>query len=239
MESTALKGTITMLDDGLVVAPVQGDTRPSCVATVEGGLRRTPGVREAAVNLAAERASVIFDPHAVRLEDLIKAVEGTGYAVPVERVVIPVQGLELAASGEKIERALLAIEGVRSAAVNLAAEQVAVEFVPHVTSVEDLRRAIRGTGYEPLEVAEASVDREQQRREREIRTLRNQFLGAILLSVPILWGSLHHMGLTGVWVPRILTDWRVQLLLAIPVQFWGGWGFYRGARGAAPHGPPP
>ncbi|KRT77080.1 MAG: Cu(2+)-binding/translocating P-type ATPase, Cu2+-exporting ATPase [Armatimonadetes bacterium CSP1-3] len=156
--------------------------------------------------------------------------------MPVERVVIPVQGLELAASGEKIERALLAIEGVRSAAVNLAAEQVAVEFVPHVTSVEDLRRAIRGVGYEPLEVAEASVDREQQRREREIRTLRNQFLGAILLSVPILWGSLHHMGLTGVWVPRILTDWRVQLLLAIPVQFWAGWRFYRGAWAAARHG---
>ena len=236
MESTAVKSGTEPQASKRVELPVQGMSCASCVATVEGGLRRTPGVREAAVNLAAERASVIFDPRSVRLEDLIKAVEGTGYAVPVERVVIPVRGLELAASGEKIERALLAIEGVRSAAVNLAAEQVAVEFVPHVTSVEDLRRAIRDVGYEPLEVAEASVDREQQRREREIRTLRNQFLGAILLSVPILWGSLHHMGLTGVWVPRILTDWRVQLLLAIPVQFWAGWRFYRGAWAAARHG---
>jgi len=37
-------------------------------------------------------------------------------------------------------------------------------------------------------------------------------------------------------VPRILTDWRVQLLLAIPVQFWAGWRFYRGAWAAARHG---
>src|SRR3989337_574437 len=229
MESTAVKSGTEPQASKRVELPVQGMSCASCVATVEGGLRRTPGVREAAVNLAAERASVIFDPQSVRLADLIKAVEGTGYAVPVERVVIPVQGLELAASGEKIERALLAIEGVRSAAVNLAAEQVAVEFVPHVTSVEDLRRAIRDVGYEPLEVVEASADRGQHRRARRVRTLRNRFLVAILLSVPILWGSLHHMGLTGVWVPRILTDWRVQLLLAIPVQFWAGWRFYRGA----------
>ena len=216
--------------------PVQGMTCASCVATVEGGLRRTPGVREAAVNLAAERASVVFDPGAVRLEDLIRAVEGTGYGVPVERVTFPVRGLEVAASGERIEAALRQVEGVRAAAVNLAAEHVAVEFVPHVTSVEDLRRAIRATGYEPLEVAEGAADREQQRRERELRILRTQLLGAVLLSLPILWGSLHHMGLTWVWVPALLADWRVQFLLATPVQFWAGWRFYRGAWAAARHG---
>src|SRR3989304_2952352 len=116
MESTGVKSGTEPQASKRVELPVQGMSCASCVATVEGGLRRTPGVREAAVNLAAERASVIFDPRSVRLEDLIKAVEGTGYAVPVERVAIPVQGLELAASGEKIERGLLAIEGGRSRA---------------------------------------------------------------------------------------------------------------------------
>src|SRR3989304_738663 len=159
MESTGVKSGTEPQASKRVELPVQGMSCASCVATVEGGLRRTPGVREAAVNLAAERASVTF-PRSVRLEDLIKAVEGTGYAVPVERVVIPVKGLELAASGEKIERALLAIEGGRSAAVTRAGERVAVGFVPPVTSVGDLPRAIRDVGYEPLEIAEASVDRE-------------------------------------------------------------------------------
>src|SRR3990170_8644404 len=44
------------------------------------------------------------------------------------------------------------------------------------------------------------------------------------------------MGLTGVGGPRIPPDGRVQLLLAIPVQFWAGWRFSRGAGAAARHG---
>jgi Cu+-exporting ATPase len=216
--------------------PVGGMSCASCVATVEGGLRRTEGVRDAAVNLAAERASVLFDPERVRLEDLIKAVEGVGYEVPVERAVIPIKGLELAASTEKLERALRQIEGVRAASVNLASEQAVVEYVPRVVSPEDIRRAIRDAGYEALAAGEEGVDLEIQRRRREIRTLRRRFLVALALSIPILWGSLPHMGLRGLWTPEPLMDWRVQLLLATPVQFWAGWRFYRGAWAAARHG---
>src|SRR3972149_6079788 len=82
MESTAVKSGTEPQASKRVELPVQGMSCASCVATVEGGLRRTPGVREAAVNLAAERASVIFDPRSVRLEDLIKAVEAAGHAAP-------------------------------------------------------------------------------------------------------------------------------------------------------------
>ena len=111
MESTAVKTGTEPKTSKRVELPVQGMSCASCVATVEGGLRRTPGVREAAVNLAAERASVIFDPQALRLEDLIKAVEDTGYAVPVERVVIPVQGLEVAGDAPQARQHLLPLRG--------------------------------------------------------------------------------------------------------------------------------
>ncbi len=215
--------------------PIEGMSCASCVAAVEGGLRRARGVEEAAVNLAAERATVTFDPTATRLDDLIRAVEGTGYQVPVERAVIPIKGLESAPSGEQIERALRLVEGVRAATVNLASEQALVDYVSRVTSVEDLRRVIRDAGYEPLEVVGEPADRELERRSRELRALRIRLIVAVVLSLPILWGSLHHMGLTDLWVPALLTDWRVQFLLATPVQFWAGWRFYRGAWATARH----
>ncbi len=51
----------------------------SCVGRVERFLRKVPGVEEAAVNLATNRAFVAFDPAQVQPETLIAAVEKAGY----------------------------------------------------------------------------------------------------------------------------------------------------------------
>jgi len=63
---------------------VEGMTCASCVARVERKLKRVPGVAEASVNLATERATVAYDPGTTTAADLIAAVEATGYgAAPV------------------------------------------------------------------------------------------------------------------------------------------------------------
>lgn len=64
---------------------ITGMTCGSCVARVESALRRTPGVREAAVNFANERASVTYDELAVNLDTLREAVERAGYEADHER----------------------------------------------------------------------------------------------------------------------------------------------------------
>jgi Cu+-exporting ATPase len=52
----------------------------SCVARVEGALAKVPGVEEARVNLATERASVVVDPGKVAPEALAEAVARAGYS---------------------------------------------------------------------------------------------------------------------------------------------------------------
>jgi P-type Cu+ transporter len=66
---------------GEVTLPITGMTCASCAATVERTLRRTPGVSEASVNYASERATVRFDPGTVAVEALAEAVERAGYGV--------------------------------------------------------------------------------------------------------------------------------------------------------------
>lgn len=61
--------------------PIQGMTCAACVTRVERALSSTPGVAEASVNLATERASVVIDPGAVSVDDLAKAVHNAGYEV--------------------------------------------------------------------------------------------------------------------------------------------------------------
>ncbi|MRS11815.1 MAG: heavy metal translocating P-type ATPase [Actinobacteria bacterium] len=60
-----------------------GMTCSSCQAVIERTLQRTPGVGIAVVNLAAETATVTYDPHMLGVDDIVAAVRGAGYdAVP-------------------------------------------------------------------------------------------------------------------------------------------------------------
>jgi Cu+-exporting ATPase len=69
---------------------VDGMTCASCVQRVEKALARLPGVREARVNLAAERAEVVAEPASVTAESLAQAIERTGYSArPVADVPVP------------------------------------------------------------------------------------------------------------------------------------------------------
>ena len=61
--------------------PVTGMTCASCVRRIEKALGRVDGVSEANVNLATEKAHVVFDPGLASMDRMRAAVEKAGYAV--------------------------------------------------------------------------------------------------------------------------------------------------------------
>ena len=58
---------------------VLGMTCASCVLAIDRTLRDVPGVEEANVNLAAEQASVSFDPRRVTPAEMISSIQQVGY----------------------------------------------------------------------------------------------------------------------------------------------------------------
>jgi Cu+-exporting ATPase len=58
---------------------VSGMHCASCVGSIEGALSALEGVAEASVNLATERASVVYDPRRTSVRELVDAVERVGY----------------------------------------------------------------------------------------------------------------------------------------------------------------
>ena len=94
---------------------IQGMSCASCVARIEKTLKGLSGVKEASVNLATEKAAILYDPRAVKERDLIRAIEDLGYHVPQisekkEKVTISVGGITCAACVNRIEKALGKIE---------------------------------------------------------------------------------------------------------------------------------
>jgi len=64
-----------------VTFPVTGMTCASCVRRIEKRLGKVEGVDAVSVNLATEKARVVYDPSVVSFSDLTSAVEKAGYGV--------------------------------------------------------------------------------------------------------------------------------------------------------------
>jgi Cu+-exporting ATPase len=64
-----------------IILRIGGMTCASCAQTIEKALKKTEGVQEANVNLATEKAMVVYNSDQVGYEEIKKAVEDTGYHV--------------------------------------------------------------------------------------------------------------------------------------------------------------
>ena len=122
------------------VLQVRGMHCAACAAAVEGAIRAAgEGVKAADVALLAEAADVRYDPTKTSAEALAKCVDDAGFPCVVksteedqasaQRVLelrIRVKGMHCASCSSAVERALLAVKGVQTAAVALTTEEARV-----------------------------------------------------------------------------------------------------------------
>ncbi|MDT8854965.1 heavy metal translocating P-type ATPase [Paracoccaceae bacterium Fryx2] len=211
-----------------VVLDVEGMTCASCVGRVERALKAVPGVAQASVNLATERAE-ITGPDLDRAA-LVKAVEGVGYDVASSPIDLAIEGMTCASCVARVERALKAVPGVTGATVNLATERA------HVIGQADaaaLIRAIEGAGYDArLAVSASAMSGEVvDRKAAEEATLKRDLLIAAALSLPVfllemgshlfLWVHMAVMNTIG-----MQNSWYLQFALTTAVLLGPGRRFY-------------
>ena len=209
---------------------LEGMSCAACARAIEKALQGVEGVRTAAVNFAAERAHVGFDPSQVDTARLIQAVEATGYGAREaadgreRRVVLSISGISCASCVNRLERSLAAVDGVSRAGVNYGSESATVVYDPTRAGVDDLLRAVAAAGSyraQVLEEGAVEADEEQRRKAADIAYQRNLFILGAVVSVPIF--------VLSIW---FRFPYKLYLLfgLATPVQVLLGWQYYR--RGA-------
>lgn len=212
-----------------VSLPIEGMTCASCVGRVERALRAVPGVAEATVNLATERADVRFTGPTDRAA-IVKAVEDIGYDVPAGSVDLAVEGMTCASCVGRVERALKAVSGVSEASINLATERATVRGTADTAA---LIAAIGEIGYEAREISRIASpdDAASGRRDQEVRTLRVNVLIASLLTLPVFLLEMgNHVipGMHGLIMSTIgiQTNWMIQFAFTTLVLFGPGLRFY-------------
>jgi P-type Cu+ transporter len=77
-----------------ITIPVEGMTCAACQANVQRALNASPGIKQAAVNLMMHEAAVVYDPAVTSPEQIVEAVNQTGYAASLpaaETSVVPAE----------------------------------------------------------------------------------------------------------------------------------------------------
>ncbi len=116
-----------------ITLPVTGMTCANCVATIERNVRKLEGVKAAAVNLATERVSLVYDDSVLKPDDVIARIRKAGYDVPTQTVELPITGMTCANCAVTVARALRKVDGVLEADVNFATERASVRAVANVS----------------------------------------------------------------------------------------------------------
>ncbi|MEJ2588417.1 MAG: heavy metal translocating P-type ATPase [Deltaproteobacteria bacterium] len=211
--------------------PVTGMTCANCAMNIERALGKVEGVQKADVNFATEQAAVSFDPKKASFSELIDAVQDAGYGVAATTVDIPVTGMSCVNCAMNIEGALKRkVPGVVEVSVNFANEKASVKYIPSVTSVDEIIKAIEAAGYGAVHPTDAleTEDAELAARNAEIRDQTRKLLFGILFTLPLFILSMgKDFSLWGDWSHVAWMNWLFWAL-ATPVQFYTGWDYYTG-----------
>lgn len=209
---------------------IEGMTCASCVGRVERALKAVPGVTDARVNLATERADITVNtPDATAAA--VKAVQDAGYQVVPQTYTFATTGMTCGSCVARVERALKAVPGVTAATVNLANETAQVTTTAATPAT--LIAAIEKAGYEArLMDTDVGSTTEDERHEAQRLSLLRSLIVAAVLTLPVFiveMGS-HFVPAIHRWVDTMVgmqNSWYVQFVLTTLVLMGPGRQFYR------------
>lgn len=162
-------------------------------------------------------------------DPVIKNITDSHDKIADKKISLSLSGMHCSSCAAIIERTLGKVPGVASANVNFAAEKAIITYNENSASIDDLIGAVKKAGYKAETVSDKDADFERRKRESELSSYWKRFIFSLILSLPMLYFMLldFFKFLPGAnSLPPYFGI--VSLILATPVQFIIGAGFYKG-----------
>lgn len=152
-----------------------------CVNAIQNHVMEIDGVTKCEVNLAAEKATLEFDPSITNLAIIERAVEEIGYKVVYEKLTVKIGNMTDSSDANRIEKRLKELAGIKYVSASFGNGQVLVEYNSTLVSLSDLRQAITKSGYQIL-----SEDLSASAEEVEAKKLKKLFFLGLAFTIPVL-----------------------------------------------------
>ncbi len=148
---------------------------------------------------------------------------------PTHQQLFSITGMHCASCAALAERQLKSKKGIIEANVNIGSNQARVRFDPSLINEAGIITAIKEAGFTAEVLDKNRHGTEKNLRVQEIKTYRSLFLFSAILSLPMVLFMLQDM-IPGIPGKAFIAPFVgiISLILATPVQFFAGAGFYRG-----------
>lgn len=223
------------MSENKITFTVEDMTCASCASSVESTLANAAGIKEAAVNINTEKATVTYVPDQVSFADLEELVDKSGYSIKKKKAELLITGMTCASCAQAIEKSIARLDGTIKVNVNFAAEKGTVEYMPDLVNRRQLIKAVEDAGYEVKKDAVASEEEEAVQEEKEFKAARNTAIYAFALTIPVfilMFGTLFGVTLP---IPGYMQG-LIEAALAFPVVFILGYKTHKGAFNSVRHG---
>lgn len=194
------------------------------------------GVATASVNLATGRARLDLAASAqaaATLREVAQALTKAGYPAATQSLQLELTGVTCGSCISRVESALNSVPGVLSASANLSLSRAQVEILASAVRVDSLTDAIGAAGYgASLMDADNTMaaDQADSVQEQERLGLRRQLMIAAAFTLPLVIVAMgRHLPGGHALYTEFLPEraWiAIEWLLATPVVFWAGRGFF-------------
>lgn len=234
------------MSDKQLQVKITGMHCTSCEQLITEAIKELKGVHNVVINYAKGIGQISYDADELKnTQAILKIIEKEGYHAEVtsdtgspnqtdlivnKRIQLSLSGMHCASCASIIERSLHKVTGVKTANVNFASEKASIVFDETQGSAQSLIDAITKAGYSASLINDNDPDAERNKKAATIATYFRKFLFSLILSMPMLYFMM--LDFVG-WLPggNIFPPYMgiVSLVLTIPVQFYAGLGFYKGA----------
>ncbi len=216
---------------------VSGMGCAACVSKIENALFSMEGVSSARANLANETVSVRYFPERIAPQRILEVLESIGYKPIVSNVTFSIEGITCPSCVAKIESAVKGVPGVIDANINPASGTASITYDPTYSGFPQFKKAIESAGDytvvrtpDETEIPAARLEAQEE----YIASLTKSLIISATLTFFITLISMGEKLPLIRLLPHHLKNYLL-LTLTVPVMFWAGLRFLRGAASALRH----
>jgi Cu2+-exporting ATPase len=207
--------------------PLEDVESEHCALIVDNGLGKIKSIDSHRVELNNNRA-VITITKPETLSEAVNAIRDLGYGVTTIKKTFPVLEMSCASCAIGVETAIQMQPGIVNASVNFANATVAIEYLPNIITVAEIKNAVQMAGYD-LFIEEDNKEQEslEEINEKKFNQLKLKTIWAGLLTLPVV--------IIGMFFMDIPYANEIMWILSTPVVIWFGQNFYINAWKQAKH----